>query len=203
MACRTLLHFTDLLHYPETKRESQRLTPVCQYRKTLTDDTAYPAPLLDAVAAWHYVTITLGFAPAQILLAGDSAGGHLALALIQQLQALSRPQAGGLALVSPWADFTCSFPSWSAKAGLDHLSRKKLGNAIQSVVRHYGREAITDPLFSPALAPVGHWSCLTGTPTFVSIGTDEVFADEDYALVKGLRRDGVDVVLFEVRPKRE
>lgn len=174
---------------------------MCQYRKTLTDDTAYPAPLLDAVAAWHYVTITLGFAPAQILLAGDSAGGHLALALIQQLQALSRPQAGGLALVSPWADFTCSFPSWSAKAGLDHLSRKKLGNAIQSAVRHYGREAITDPLFSPALAPAGHWSCLASTPTFVSIGTDEVFADEDYALVKGLRRDGVDVVLFEVRPK--
>lgn len=171
---------------------------MCQYRKTLTDETAYPAPLMDAVAAWHYVTITLGFPPASIMLAGDSAGGHLSLALVQQLAALSRPQAGSLVLVSPWADFTCTFPSWANNESLDILSKKKLGNAIKSAVRHYGREALTDPLFSPALAPAGHWACLAGTPTYVSIGTDEVFADEDYALVSDMRRDGVDVTVFEV-----
>ncbi|BEJ17378.1 hypothetical protein CspHIS471_0607790 [Cutaneotrichosporon sp. HIS471] len=171
-------------------------TFLCSYRKTLSDLTAFPAPLLDALAAWTYVTLTLGFAPAQILLLGDSAGGHLALSLVQQLATLGRPQAGALAMVSPWADFTTSFPSW-ANESVDHLSRRMLLVAIRAAARHYASDAITDPLFSPALAGPGHWTCLCATRVLVSVGTDEVFADEDYALVKGMRRDGVDVTLIK------
>jgi acetyl esterase/lipase len=71
--------------------------------------------------------------------------------------------------------------------------------ALRSAARHYAPDAIPDPLFSPALAPAGHWACLWATRVLVSVGTDEVFADEDYALVQGLRRDGVSVTLIEVR----
>ncbi|GMK57595.1 hypothetical protein CspeluHIS016_0404290 [Cutaneotrichosporon spelunceum] len=169
---------------------------LCNYRKTLSDAAAFPAPLLDALAAWAYVTLNLGFAPAQILLLGDSAGAHLALALVQQLAALGRPQAGALAMVSPWTDFTASFPSW-ANESVDHLSRRMLLAAIRAAVRHYAPDAIPDPVFSPALADSDQWKCLCATRVLVSVGTDEVFADEDYALVMCMRRAGVDITLME------
>lgn len=168
------------------------------YRKCVDETTAWPAPLLDALGAWHYLLTKLHYAPAQILLLGDSAGGHLALALISQLMALGMPLPGGVALCSPWADFSFSFPSWERNAGTDFLSRKKIGGAVQSIMRYYMRIAATMPVFSPALAPDGYWSRLAGTPVFVSIGEDEVFADEDYALVAGMRRDGVKVVEYKV-----
>lgn len=70
---------------------------------------AFPAALLDALAAYRYLVRTLGFAPANVVVAGDSAGGHLALSLVRYLAGAGiegLPPPGGLVLVSPaveWA----------------------------------------------------------------------------------------------------
>lgn len=178
-------------------RDTGRRVFAAQYRKTLDDSTAFPAPLLDALAAWAYVTEELGFDPSSIVLSGDSAGAHLSLALCRQLDALGLPLPGGLALVSPWADFTCSFPSWE-EHNLDMLTKGKLQKAIASATRHYAPEEIKGAFFSPALAPAGHWAFMSAVPVFVSLGGREAFTDEDEALVERMRADGVDVTLFKV-----
>ena len=49
------------------------------YRKTLSKDTAHPAPALDALAAYVRLTDKLGFEPRNIIVMGDSAGGNLSL----------------------------------------------------------------------------------------------------------------------------
>ena len=70
-----------------------------------------PAQLLDAVAGYEYLVRTVGFAPEQIILLGDSAGASLALGLVRYV--LERSAAGdtdlpgvpaGLVLCSPWVD---------------------------------------------------------------------------------------------------
>lgn len=129
---------------------------------------------------------------------GDSAGAHLSLALVQQLAQLGKPAPGGLALMSPWADMTFSFPSWQRNAALDHLVPSRATLAVESLTRYYAPGSTAHPLFSPALASKGHWESLVATPTFVSVGTSEVLEDEIRALVDGMRGDGVDVTLFEV-----
>ncbi|CAK9784455.1 unnamed protein product [Cutaneotrichosporon oleaginosum] len=166
-----------------------------QYRKSLTDDTAFPAPLLDALAAWAHVT-GMGFSAAQIVVTGDSAGAHLALALVTQLHALGQPLPGGLALISPWVDFTCGFPSWERHT-LDYLTKDKLRKAIASATRHYADEEKRGAFFSPALAEDGHWRFLRDTPVFVTYGGIEVFSDEDKALVEGMRASGVTVKVWK------
>lgn len=169
-----------------------------QYRKCITSDTAFPGPLLDALAAWNYVTATLGFEPSRVIIAGDSAGGHLCLALLQQLAALDAPLPGAAALISPWADFTFSFPSWKTNT-YDYLGLKKLDVCAKSCARYYTPEAVAGPFFSPALAPAGHWKFLEHKTTFlISEGTAEVFFDEDEALIAGLQRDGVTVHVQKV-----
>ncbi|KAJ8084971.1 hypothetical protein PM082_003748 [Marasmius tenuissimus] len=71
----------------------------------------FPAALLDALAAYQYLVEEVGFAPSDIIVEGDSAGGNLAQALTRYLvehrdsiQPLAPPSA--IVLLSPWADIT-------------------------------------------------------------------------------------------------
>ncbi|GJE90552.1 alpha/beta hydrolase [Phanerochaete sordida] len=70
----------------------------------------FPAPLLDALAGYAYLR-SLGFAPANIIIAGDSAGGHLAVALTRYLTTASNVKEGALGapgallLLSPSLDW--------------------------------------------------------------------------------------------------
>lgn len=182
---------------PKLARDTHLRVLAVQYRKCCSDSTAYPAPLLDALAAWHYATGHLGFEPANIVVTGDSAGGHLTLALALQLHSLSKTLPGGLALISPWADFTLSFKSWQTNTD-DYLDLRRISKAVKSTLRHYEAGAARTALFSPALAPAGHWGWLAATPVLVSYGTLETLADEGKALIKGMRADGVDVAVYEV-----
>ncbi|KAF9498252.1 alpha/beta-hydrolase [Pleurotus eryngii] len=68
----------------------------------------FPAALIDAMLCYDYVVNTLGFKPSNVMLAGESAGGNLALALARyvvhaSITSLSSP--GALLLLSPPADW--------------------------------------------------------------------------------------------------
>lgn len=178
-------------------RDTGRRVYCIQYRKTLDDSTAFPAPLLDALAGWHYVTQVMGFDPKSCVLSGDSAGAHLSLALCRQLNAIGQALPGALGLLSPWVDFTCSFPSWDNHS-LDYLTKFKLSKAIASATRHYAQSEVRGEFFSPALAPAGHWTFLKNTPVFMTVGGQEAFTDEDLQLAERMRADGVDVNVFNV-----
>ncbi|WOO86347.1 uncharacterized protein LOC62_08G009828 [Vanrija pseudolonga] len=167
------------------------------YRKAVDVATAYLAPLLDTLAAWEYATTTLGFSAGDIVLVGDSAGGHLSLSLSSPLGATGQPAQRGLALRSPWADFTASFDTYQTNAGTDLIYPPSLARAARSVARHYTPDAVRGRLFSPALAEEDAWRCLASSRVFVTVGTRECFVCEIEALVKALLRDGVAVELYQ------
>lgn len=49
--------------------------------------------------------------PGNIVIAGDSAGGGMSLALLQVIRDAGLPMPAGGILISPWCDMTHSFPS--------------------------------------------------------------------------------------------
>ena len=68
----------------------------------LTPEHPHPAQSEDAVAAWHYVATHM---PAdQIVVIGDSAGGHMALTLLQSLRTAGQPQPTLCVGLCPWTD---------------------------------------------------------------------------------------------------
>lgn len=77
----------------------------------------WPCPLQDCLAAWFYLTQPPPGAkhkpvsPKDIIVAGDSAGGGLCLALLGVLRDLNLAMPAGAVLISPWCDMTHSFPS--------------------------------------------------------------------------------------------
>ena len=69
----------------------------------LAPEHAYPAAIEDGLSVWDYMTGGM-YSPSHILLAGDSAGGNLALCLTQKLLCDNRPVPRELILFSPLAD---------------------------------------------------------------------------------------------------
>jgi acetyl esterase/lipase len=70
----------------------------------------FPAGLRDAVDAYRFLT-GKGFAPSQLVLAGDGAGGGLAFAAMMALRNSALPMPACCVAMSPWADLSLS--GWS------------------------------------------------------------------------------------------
>ena len=152
---------------------------VADYR--LAPEHPWPAGVDDAVAAY-------GWARGQgdVVVAGDSAGGGLALALCQRLRTDGTPQPRAVALLSPWTDLTMT-----VVADVDDLTLDA-GRLLVSAGLYAGGEALTHPELSPVHAD------LTGLPPLhVEVGTGEILLPDSSRLVDAARLAGVTATLHE------
>ena len=158
----------------------------------LAPEHRYPAALDDALAAYRRL-IAIGIAPESIVIAGDSAGGGLALATLVALRdAGDAPPAGGL-LFSPWTDLAAAGASIRGNDSVDPMF---CGAAIARAAQVYlGDSPATDPYASPVYAD------LHGLPPlFMMAGSTEVLLDDSQRVANNARAAGVDCE-FEVWEK--
>lgn len=152
---------------------------VVDYR--LAPEHPAPAALDDALDAWAALTRSH---PA-VALAGDSAGGGLALATAVRARELGLAPPRALALISPWVDLSLSGLSMVSHAARDPL----LGRAwLAYAARHYAGQDVADPRVSPLFAALG------GLPeTLIHVGSEEVLLSDAARLEAQLRAAGVAV----------
>jgi acetyl esterase/lipase len=81
------------------------LCPVFSLDYRLAPEHPFPAAVDDAAAAFEWLTQS-GLAPEQMALAGDSAGGGLALAAILRLRTLGHALPACAVGLSPWVNLT-------------------------------------------------------------------------------------------------
>lgn len=149
----------------------------------LAPEHPYPAQLEDTLAVFDAL-VARGIDPSHIVLAGDSAGGNVAVAA--QIALRDRPSSGAkaLALLSPWVDLEMKGASFDD----DSLD---FGNRVV-LVRHAAAFAGTIPIDDPRVSPTR--ARLDGLPeTFVSWGKCEIPRDDVLAFVGALRAAGVSV----------
>ncbi|KAI0652592.1 alpha/beta-hydrolase [Trametes meyenii] len=139
---------------------------------------SFPVQILEALSAYHYLVDALHIPPERIILIGDSAGGHLALALQRHLLENGKmPTPRGLILFSPWCDLS--------------LERDRLKGFLGPLSAH----ELSTPYFSPALhPPPSLWP-----PTLVYSGKDEILATSISALVSQLRDAGANTIAYEAK----
>jgi acetyl esterase/lipase len=148
-----------------------------------------PAAFEDARAA-HAALLAQGWAPGQIILGGDSAGGGLALALLADLCARDlRP--GGLIAFSPWTDLTLSGPSLRDNAAADPLL--PVSRIAEAVAMVQGALDAADPRLSPLFARFDR-----PPPVLILVGGDEVLRDDSRRMAAVLQAAGGAVTLQEV-----
>ena len=91
----------------------------------LAPEHRFPVPLEDALAAYQWMR-GQGFAPQDIALAGDSAGGNLVLAALIGLRERADPLPAAAALMSPWTDLTASGASYETRAEADPIYQRSM-----------------------------------------------------------------------------
>jgi acetyl esterase/lipase len=155
----------------------------------LAPEHAFPAALDDSIAAYKGL-LSEGYQAEQIIVAGDSAGGGLALGLLLSLKAAGIPQPAGAVLLSPWADLTHSGESMTTQAQAD-VSLTLAG--LESGASQYlqGHSAM-DPLAS---AVFGDFSGVA--PLLIEVGTTEILHSDSTRIRDIAKSAGVDVTFHE------
>ncbi len=157
--------------------------PTYTFAYRLAPEHPYPAALADGIKMWNCL-LRKGYAPEQILLAGDSAGGNLVLRMAQWIAAKRGEVPGGLLLFSPWTDMTGKSGSYRENEGVDPILTSKY---IRAAARAYMGEGgdPSDPRYSPLF---GDLSVLP--PTYIMVGRNEILLDDSVRLYEAILRAG-------------
>ncbi len=157
----------------------------------LSPEHRFPSQLQDALAAYRWL-LDQGINPGKLVVAGDSAGGNLTLALLLSLRDQGLPAPALAVVLSPATDFVTPVEqsgraSITANAEFDWIQKNMLMEWADWFCRPDQRQ---NPLVSPVLAE------LRGLPPiYIQAGLAEILFDSILAFADRARSQGADVVL--------
>lgn len=150
-------------------REAHARGLMVNYR--LAPEHRYPAALDDCMAAYRWL-LEQGFEPGRIIVAGDSAGGNLTLALLLRARDEGLPLPAGAVALSPVADLTFSGDSVQRNDGVDDMFSADLMDGLVPIYLPH-RELRLHPHVSPVF---GDYADMP--PLLLIVGSTELLLDD-------------------------
>ncbi len=149
----------------------------------LAPENPFPAAIHDLI---HVFLAMAGEPPIPVSVAGDSAGGALALSLMLSLRDAARPMPKAAALFSPWTDLACTGASF--RANEQKCSMFYADDLAACAKIYLAGTAPTDPLASPLYANLNKLP-----PLLIHVAANETMLDDSTRLAEHAHRDGVKV----------
>lgn len=173
------IYYNFAVFYSERSKGACVLNP--DYR--VAPENPYPAALEDALAAYQWL-LDRGYKGEQIILAGDSAGGGLAMALTMYLRDHQMPLPRGIVAMSPWTDVSASGESYETNYEKDPL----FGNTKDSMIYindYPGERDRKDPYISPAFGEFNDFP-----PMLIQVGSTEMLLSDSMMVTEKARAKG-------------
>jgi epsilon-lactone hydrolase len=157
-----------------------------EYR--LAPEHPFPAAIDDVLAAWRWLRADQDLGASSMAVAGDSAGGGLAVALLVALRDAGEALPAAATLMSPTVDLTSSGASMTERVDQDPFSTPALLRQLAS-----GYLAGADPK-TPLASPL--FASLAGLPPLlIQVGTADLLLSDSERLAAAAADAGVDVTL--------
>lgn len=153
----------------------------------LAPENPFPAAVEDALKVYEWL-LKQGISSANIMIAGDSAGGGLGVATVLALKDKGASLPAGVICLSPWVDLTLK--------GQSHITKAKNEAVLRTDVLRAWALCYTDEwnLSNPLVSPV--YADFQGfPPLLVQVGSEEILLDDSLLLAEKAKADGVDVTL--------
>ncbi len=157
-----------------------------EYR--LAPEHPFPAAIDDVLTAWHWLRTGQDLSATSLAVAGDSAGGGLATALLVALRDAGQALPAAAVLMSPTVDLTSSGASMTERAKQDPIS-------TPAMLRQFASDYLAgaDPK-TPLASPL--FASLRGLPPLlVQVGTADLLLSDSERLAAAAAQAGVDVTL--------
>ncbi len=154
----------------------------------LAPEHPFPAALDDAIKAYRWL-LSSGYEAEHIVLAGDSAGGGLAVATLLSLQA-NDATPGGAVLLSPWLDLTLTNEAVAAVGPNDPML---VASILLRDAAMYNGDDLRNPLASPSFATDASLAGLP--PLLILAGTRDILVADSRDFAERARAQGVEVTL--------
>lgn len=154
------------------------------YEYRLAPENPFPAALEDSVKIYQWL-LSSGYTPENILVAGESAGGGLCLALLLALKERSIALPAAAVAISPWTDLTCASDSYRTK---NRVSPAPLNSWNVFSAYYAGDNQATLPLISPLFGD------LHGLPPIlINSGVDDELYEDGEKFYLKAEEAGVDI----------
>jgi monoterpene epsilon-lactone hydrolase len=154
----------------------------------LAPENPFPAAVDDSITAYRWL-LAQGYKPERIVIAGDSAGGGLAVSTLVALRDLGAPLPAGGVCISPWVDFEAEGESMTSRAAQDPLvSREMILNLAKMYMGEKG--SLREPLAAPLNAYLNDLP-----PLFIQVGNSETLLDDSTRLADKAKEAGVEATL--------
>jgi epsilon-lactone hydrolase len=161
------------------------LVVLMDYR--LAPEHPFPAAIEDSVAV--YRTLRAEHAgKGRIFMAGDSAGGNLAIVTALKLRDLGEPLPDGIIAFSPWVDMEVSGETLETNSATDTLVNRAMLEGMATT--YLAGTSPTNPLANPLKAD------LAGLPPlYVNAGSSEALLSDTTRFAEAAKAAGVDVTV--------
>jgi len=166
-------------------RASKGRALLIDYR--LAPENPFPAAVDDATAAYRWL-LAEGCAPSKIVIAGDSAGGGLALAALAALRDAHDPMPAAAVAISPWTDLEGTGDSVKTKAAKDPMVQGS--DLVPMAKMYFGTHDPKNPLLSPLHADYRGFP-----PLLIQVGEAEILLDDSTRVAERAKAAGVKVEL--------
>ena len=159
---------------------------VLGFNYTLMPEAAFPTQLDEALGVYRWL-LEQGHHENNILVAGDSAGGGIAAALLQRIKledTSELPQPAGVILLSAWLDMTLSGESYQTRQEQDPVHQTKM---LATLAKLYAGKTtdLKDPLLSPMFGDLSELP-----PTLLQVGDHEIGLSDSTAYADKMRSAG-------------
>lgn len=153
----------------------------------LAPEHPFPAPVDDALAAYRWL-LGQGIQASNIAIAGDSAGGGLALAALLAIRDAGEPVPAAGIGISPWVDMEGTGESMTTRAAVDPVVQKE--GLLGMAKLYLGGADPKDPLAAPL-----HGNLVGLPPLLIQVGDSETLLDDATRITERARKADVDVTL--------
>jgi epsilon-lactone hydrolase len=154
------------------------------YEYRLAPENPFPAALDDSVKIYQWL-LASGFKSENIIVAGESAGGGLCLAILLALKERNIALPVAAVAISPWTDLTCSSASYKTK---NILSPAPLNSWFVFSKHYVGNNQADMPLISPLFGDLKGFP-----PLLINSGVDDELYEDGEKFYLKAKEAGVNV----------